>query len=787
MSLASHSHTAAARPVPAAAVPSSAEADAHLVRLTALEGAERLLDDSALSALVGREVTATHIRFKPGQSLTVAWRATGAATGPEDHGWAQVTADGDKIHKSRRRAERADRPEELQTHRLDGTVLLVGSVWTDPKLAVELRRAQRRHAESRGTRDAWQVLRYNPSRRLVARAGQDVLRIHTAPLDGPAGMVQTVKRWQSWDLPVLPLRSLGGHGTCAVSPFWGAGDALELPHPDTSHAAGELIARLHRHGIRRSPLPALQVRVRSAARAVAELAPWLDRVARELADQLEPLLLRDLRDAPAVELHGDLSPDQLLVATPGSTEVRLIDVDRAGAGPAARDLGSWLAACRRQGTPEIGEAFLNGYAAHAPLPEDRTTAAWESSAHLLAALDPLRHRAPDWPQRVTERLQGALDALPRPTASAGGPSSSPTRAQPATAYPDAPAALPDVVVTAEGTAWRVERVWPGKTDEPDAPLSVEVRADGALRAGLWTPRGLELFPAGRDRRLPALEPLVQQGAEVVSHRPRRRAVVRHQVSLGAVRYTKIVRAGRAEAILDGISRAAAFERGFRTPAVLGSTEATVTFAELDGRSLHRPDLFSGADWERAWSEVMDALEVARLPVSGCGSGIPEHGPAEEAGVLRDWTDRAAPWVRDLAAFREAMEQTCAGLEDVGQGDSNALVPTHRDLHDKQLVWSAEHSPGPGLLDVDTACLGHPALDLGNLRAHAQWRRRQGVWSAERAETVIRAVDGLAARTGVEEAVLGLFERAALLRIRCVYAFRPVYAGAAEELQRELPA
>ncbi|SFV20159.1 phosphotransferase [Micrococcus terreus] len=766
-------------------VPSTAEADAHLIGLARLEGAERLFSDAALSQAVGRPVTATHLRLKPGQSVTVAWQSTGA--GPAEHGWAQVTADSDKIRKTLSRAEKAHCPDQVTVHELPGSVLLIGSVWTDPKLAVELHRAHRRQAQARGSDEPWQVLRFNPGRRLVARAGQDVLRVHTSPLDGPTGMVQTVRRWRSWDLPVLPLRSLGGHGTAASSPFWGAGDALALPHPDTARAAGELIGRLHSRRAARSPLPAVPLRVRSSAESVAESAPWLAEAARALAARLEPLLLRDLSDSPAVELHGDLSPDQLLVATPGSTEVRLIDVDRAGAGPAARDLGSWLAACRRQGTPEIGEAFLNGYAAHAPLPEDRTIAAWESSAHLLAALDPLRHRAPDWPQRVTERLQGALDALPRPTASAGGPSSSPTRAQPATADPDAPAALPDVVVTAEGTAWRVERVWPGKTDEPDAPLSVEVRADGALRAGLWTPRGLELFPAGRDRRLPALEPLVQQGAEVVSHRPRRRAVVRHQVSLGAVRYTKIVRAGRAEAILDGISRAAAFERGFRTPAVLGSTEATVTFAELDGRSLHRPDLFSGADWERAWSEVMDALEAARLPVSGCGSGIPEHGPAEEAGVLRDWTDRAAPWVRDLAAFREAMEQTYAGLEDVGQGDSNALVPTHRDLHDKQLVWSAEHSPGPGLLDVDTACLGHPALDLGNLRAHAQWRRRQGVWSAERAETVIRAVDGLAARTGVEEAVLGLFERAALLRIRCVYAFRPVYAGAAEELQRQLPA
>ena len=85
-----------------------------------------------------------------------------------------------------------------------------------------------------------------------------------------------------------------------------------------------------------------------------------------------------------------------------------------------------------------------------------------------------RNRALAWPLAET---------LPRPTTPAGGPSSSPTRTQPATADPDAPAALPDVVVTDEGTAWRVEWARPGKTDEPDAPLSVEVRAGGALRAG----------------------------------------------------------------------------------------------------------------------------------------------------------------------------------------------------------------------------------------------------------------------------------------------------------------
>ena len=54
-----------------------------------------------------------------------------------------------------------------------------------------------------------------------------------------------------------------------------------------------------------------------------------------------------------------------------------------------------------------------------------------------------------------------------------------------------------------------------------------------------------------------------------------------------------------------------------------------------------------------------------------------------------------------------------------------------------------------MLDVDTACLSHPGLDLGNLRAHARWRVLQGLWYEDRADAVRATVDRMAESLGVE--------------------------------------
>ncbi|MDO5511433.1 phosphotransferase, partial [Corynebacterium sp.] len=129
-------------------------------------------------------------------------------------------------------------------------------------------------------------------------------------------------------------------------------------------------------------------------------------------------------------------------------------------------------------------------------------------------------------------------------------------------------------------------------------------------------------------------------------------------------------------------------------------------------------------------------------------------------------------VADPAALQAVVARACADLRALPPGD---LVPTHRDLHDKQLLW--ERNAGPGLLDVDTACLADPALDVANLRAHAVWRFRQGVWDDRQAAVVLGVLESNAA--------VKAYERATLVRLVCVYAVRPRYREAARALLAEL--
>jgi len=109
---------------------------------------------------------------------------------------------------------------------------------------------------------------------------------------------------------------------------------------------------------------------------------------------LADALVRDLsarqpddRDEP-VCLHGDVHPKNAIVT---DRSVALIDVEDLAAGPAAADLGSFLAALvylRRGGRitndayEEITRAFLNGYASVRPLPA-RDTLRWHTAAALF--------------------------------------------------------------------------------------------------------------------------------------------------------------------------------------------------------------------------------------------------------------------------------------------------------------------------------------------------------------------------------------------------------------------
>lgn len=85
----------------------------------------------------------------------------------------------------------------------------------------------------------------------------------------------------------------------------------------------------------------------------------------------------------------------------------MTDFDRLCMGPAAMDLGSYLAEC----SSSDGKALLAGYAEEAELPgEDQLAVA---RAHSLAArlMTPLRTAQPDWREQVAARLDELEGAL----------------------------------------------------------------------------------------------------------------------------------------------------------------------------------------------------------------------------------------------------------------------------------------------------------------------------------------------------------------------------------------
>lgn len=323
------------------------------------------------------------------------------------------------------------------------------------------------------------------------------------------------------------------------------------------------------------------------------------------------------------------------------------------------------------------------------------------------------------------------------------------------------------VVEADGDVVTVSRAWPPPAGDGQVRVTVEGRdRHGRLRAGTVERGGgvVRLLPTGLDPRLPGLEPLAPE-SELVVHRAGRRAVLRHTGG-----YTKVVRPGRS----GGVAAAAATGRALAGAAGLDAPEvvrhdpgtATVTMSVLPGRPVH--ELSAGPDWERIWTTWsaawvrLQGLAPDRLPLA-------PHTAQHEAGVVQRWTERAqavgvlpAVWARRAAAARTALETA---------GEPDRLVPAHRDLHDKQLLWDGA---ALGVLDLDTACLADPALDPANLAVHASLRHAQDLWTSPAAHAVELSAALVARVAGVGDERWRAARLATVARLACVYAFRPAW-------------
>jgi aminoglycoside phosphotransferase len=183
----------------------------------------------------------------------------------------------------------------------------------------------------------------------------------------------------------LPLGASEARTVLVLQPMpgveWG-----QLSGPALAAAMGRLgaaIATLHAAGPRvAGGLPRfgrLEVRrVVHSAHLVAVGRPDVAAAAVRLADRLAD---GPPPDGPQVPLHGDCHPKNALLA---GDSIALIDLDQAGVGPAAADIGSLLARLHADGVAdEARSGFLSGYRTVRPLPAEHSLR-WHTAAALVA-------------------------------------------------------------------------------------------------------------------------------------------------------------------------------------------------------------------------------------------------------------------------------------------------------------------------------------------------------------------------------------------------------------------
>ena len=380
--------------------------------MTTAEAVAAMLDADRLSERLQRPVRADRLRIKPEVSVLVSLtdRSTGLTAG-----WARLLwpVSHSKAAQAKRLAASLGLQPPVTLPLAEGLLLQSGEVLTDPKLAQPL--AQATDLGVLGAWEARDVLRYNPSRRLVLRDGSTVLRLRA----GAGGPADDVQRTLSGLLPVPGLLDSQAVARCegrvSVQQWCGDTNLADFYADNADRAAsaqglkeatrrvGALLAELHSCVgqlpaglIDRLPHqpPGFRDLAEVHARQLDVLAPELARRVRAVGDMLPSLLT-----GTPVLAHGDVSPDQVLYEY-STGRIWLTDFDRVRLAPAAMDLGSYLA----EAPPSQRHALLEGYATHRPVPGAEELG-WAIALSRLARLaDPLRRAHPSWRERISADL-----------------------------------------------------------------------------------------------------------------------------------------------------------------------------------------------------------------------------------------------------------------------------------------------------------------------------------------------------------------------------------------------
>lgn len=315
--------------------------------------------------------------------------------------------------------------------------------------------------------------------------------------------------------------------------------------------------------------------------------------------------------------------------------------------------------------------------------------------------------------------------------------------------------------------------------EPDALAEQTATVRGATPLPSC---GMLVHPRGHDRKLPALQGLLEQGADLVVHRPRRRAVLRRERD-GVAEYVKLLRPGRVSRMVTAHQRVeTALAGACAVPEICAAEddEGVVVLSALPGASLHDLARNPSADPDQlrhGWQALGRALARLQEDHDG-GLELGTHGPEREIETVRQWWDPVRDWGTLPAMAELDLDDTLAPLRT---GTPTRYGLLHRDLHDKQVLCAPDGRIG--LLDLDTAARGEPALDLANLLAHLELRVHQRLLRREHARVARTALLDGAAPGEATLARIPAYLRAAQLRLVAVYALRPRWHAAAEAMLR----
>jgi Phosphotransferase enzyme family len=158
-----------------------------------------------------------------------------------------------------------------------------------------------------------------------------------------------------------------------------------------------------------------------------------------------------------------------------------------------------------------------------------------------------------------------------------------------------------------------------------------------------------------------------------------------------------------------------------TPLDQLADDVLVRAAGMAGRALRRLH-DSGAELDRTWRPIDEITQLRRTA-----------GPAT----------------------RRAVERAIARWTPPAEGRN---VPSHRDCHPAQVVWTED---GVRFIDLDDSAMAPPGLDVGNFRAHLH---AEALLDRRPNDAAAAAVQAFTSAYGSEPSALGLWTQFALARL-----------------------